>query len=66
MDVHKKKYFILLTPALIFGIFLAYYLPAEDKLYMLSIPIVFWIIYYSWIYVEKKNKGKEQNINLFF
>ncbi|WP_262174695.1 SoxR reducing system RseC family protein [Saccharococcus sp. Marseille-Q5394] len=53
--MHKKKYFILLPPALIIGIILLYYLPTEDRAYVFLAPIAFWIIYYSWIYVEKRN-----------
>jgi hypothetical protein len=56
MEVQKQKYFILLPPALLLGIFLLYYLPAGDRSYVFLVPIVFWIIYYSWIYVEKKKK----------
>jgi hypothetical protein len=58
MIVHKKKYFILMPPMLIIGIFLLYFFPANQRPYVLTIPIVFWIFYYIWINFERKQKAK--------
>ena len=52
----KKKYFIVMPPGIIIGIFLLFYLPERDRTYVGLIPIIFWIIYYSWIYIEKRKK----------
>ncbi len=52
--MHRKKYFILLPPALIIGIFLLYYLSPEDRAYIFLAPFAFWIAYYIWIYIERK------------
>jgi hypothetical protein len=50
----KTKYFFLLVPMLLIGIFLVYYLPVSQRTYVLLVPIIFWIIYYTWIYIEKR------------
>lgn len=59
--MHKKKYFILMPPALIIGIFLIYYFPVSQKPYLFLIPLVFWIIYYTWIYFEKRHENRKEN-----
>ncbi|WP_176713770.1 hypothetical protein [Pseudobacillus wudalianchiensis] len=51
----KKKYFILLLPALILLIILVCYLPAGMKQYAIMVPLVFWAIYYGWIHMERKH-----------
>lgn len=56
--MHKNKYFILVIPVMIIGIFLIYYLPANQRSYVLLIPVIFWIIFYVWIYIEKRGKNK--------
>ncbi|GIN72354.1 hypothetical protein J14TS2_28290 [Bacillus sp. J14TS2] len=52
--MHKRKYFVLLPFALIIGIFLLFCLPPGNWFYVFLVPIVFWLIYYSWIYLEKR------------
>lgn len=59
MNVHKKKYFILFTPLLIIGIFLLFILPAEQRLYVYMLPPIFWLIYYAWIFIERKQREKQ-------
>ena len=54
--MHRKKYFTLLPPALLLGIVTFYYLPADAKNYTLVVPLLFWVAYYGWIYIEKKSK----------
>lgn len=56
--MHKNKYFILVIPVMIIGIFLIYYLPANQRFYVLLIPVIFWVIFYVWIYIEKRAKNK--------
>ncbi|WP_017754034.1 hypothetical protein [Calidifontibacillus oryziterrae] len=51
----KKKYYLVYMPLMtIIGVFLIFYLPADQSHYVLLIPIIFWIVYYSWNFVEKK------------
>lgn len=56
--MHWKKYFILLLPTILSGLFLFYILPAIQRPYVLIVPMVFWLIYYSWIYIKRKQKKK--------
>ncbi|OAB43316.1 hypothetical protein PBAT_18595 [Paenibacillus antarcticus] len=58
MNVDKKKYFILMPPMLLLGIFLFYFLPANQRSYVFLAPIVLWLIYYTWIFIEIKHKKK--------
>ncbi|RLQ93106.1 hypothetical protein D9X91_18930 [Falsibacillus albus] len=52
----KKRYWILMPPFLIIGIVLMKLSPQHLRPYVLLIPIVFWIVYYLWGYIEKKRK----------
>jgi hypothetical protein len=52
--MHRKKYFTLLPPALILTLVAIYFLPTEAINYTLIIPLLFWVAYYGWIYIEKK------------
>ena len=54
--MHKKKYFILLPPAVLVGIVLLYNLPTADRAYVFLAPLAFWIMYYGWIYIEKRKE----------
>lgn len=54
----KKYYFFMMPPMLIIGLFLLFYLPVNQRPYVFLIPIVFWIIYYVWIFIEKKENQK--------
>jgi len=56
--VHKRKFFILLTPTIIIGIFLIYYLPRDQKYLALIVPIIFRMIYYTWILIDRKKEEK--------
>ncbi|MDH6370434.1 hypothetical protein M2444_002214 [Paenibacillus sp. PastF-3] len=56
--MHWKKYFILLLPTILIGLFLFYILPAIQRPYVLIVPMVFWLIYYSWTYFKRKQKNK--------
>ena len=52
--MHTKKYWILFYPTVTIGILLLFSLPPEDRAYVFLAPIVFWILYYSWIHMENK------------
>ncbi|OAB40861.1 hypothetical protein PMSD_00870 [Paenibacillus macquariensis subsp. defensor] len=58
MNVHKKKYFILMPLMLIIGLFLFYFIPENQRAYVFLAPIVFWLIYYTWIFIERRQKKK--------
>lgn len=57
-DMHKQKYWLLLLPALFIGFFVLAFLPADKRHYVFIIPILFWIIYYTWIYLEKRIRNR--------
>lgn len=57
--MQQKKYFILLPPFVIFGLILLFALPKQHLTYVFVAPIIFWIVYYSWIVVEKKRTYKK-------
>ncbi|GIN94930.1 hypothetical protein J6TS1_08000 [Siminovitchia terrae] len=50
----KKKYFILFPPFLILGIVLIIILPDHCTFYAFLPILGFWITYYCWIFLEKK------------
>ncbi|WP_145939565.1 hypothetical protein [Paenibacillus glacialis] len=56
--MYNKKYFILMPLMLIIGLLLFFFLPASQRPYVLLVPIVFWLIYYTWIFIERKQKEK--------
>lgn len=58
--MHKKKYFILLIPAILVFAFLLYYLPTGSKQYSIIVPLVFWIVYYIWVGIEKKTSSSNR------
>ncbi|SEN77687.1 hypothetical protein SAMN05518670_2688 [Paenibacillus sp. OK076] len=58
MDIDKKKYFILMPPMLIIGLFIIYFLTANQRAYVFLVPIVFWLTYYIWVFVERKQDKK--------
>ncbi|MBU8791196.1 hypothetical protein KM885_10405 [Oceanobacillus caeni] len=45
----KKKYCLLMLPLFLIGLFLLFYLPANQRSYVYLIQIVIGIIYYVWI-----------------
>jgi hypothetical protein len=61
--MHRKKYWILLPPFLVITIFLAIYLPQKLKPFTPLILLVFWVVYYTWIYVENEKNKKQRKIN---
>lgn len=54
--MHWKKYAILTPLFLFMGIVLAFYFPVGQKHYAILVALVFWVFYYVWVYIEKKNK----------
>lgn len=58
MNMHKQKYFILILPFITIGLFLLYILPADRRYYLFLVPAVFWLVYYSWIFIERKQKER--------
>ncbi|WLV24578.1 hypothetical protein QR721_13185 [Aciduricibacillus chroicocephali] len=52
--MHTKKYLILLVPTVLIGLVLLFFLPESQRSYVLFVPLIFWIVYYAWIYVEKR------------
>lgn len=47
-----------MPPAFIIGAILLMYLPASQRHNVLLSPMVFWIIYYTWIFIERKKAEK--------
>ncbi|MCZ1269129.1 hypothetical protein EIH79_30885 [Paenibacillus tundrae] len=60
MNIDKKKYFILMPPMLIIGLLIMYFLPVNQRAYVFLVPIVFWLIYYIWVFVERKKYKKTE------
>jgi len=56
--MHHKKYLILLFPAALIFFLLVFLLPDYQRSYALFVPAVFWIVYYTWIYIEKRKQRK--------
>jgi hypothetical protein len=56
-----KKYWILLPPFLVIGILLFIYLPGEHRKFVLLVPIVFWATYYTWRYMDKTRRLRNNN-----
>jgi hypothetical protein len=54
-----KKYAIIVPPAVLLTIILAFSLPLHLKPYTLSIPLISWGVYYTWIYMEKQRKSED-------
>ncbi|KAF0821010.1 hypothetical protein KIS4809_0537 [Bacillus sp. ZZV12-4809] len=54
--MHWRKYFILLIPALVIFIASAFIIPYNKFYLIYIIPFTFWVIYYSWLYIEKRKK----------
>ncbi|RFU69545.1 hypothetical protein D0469_09270 [Peribacillus saganii] len=54
--MHWKKYLILLPPFILIVVLLEIYLPSGVTQYAIGIVLLFWAVYYTWIYVEKKRK----------
>ncbi|WP_078546786.1 hypothetical protein [Bacillus alkalitelluris] len=57
-EFKDKRYWILLLPFLIIGILLILYLPQNFKPFTILLALVFWIAYYTWIYLSKNNDVK--------
>lgn len=55
----NKKYWILMPPFLILTVALFTYLPQDYKPYSFAAIIIFWIVYYSWNNIDKKNLSKK-------
>ncbi|OAB45993.1 hypothetical protein PGLA_00930 [Paenibacillus glacialis] len=56
-NYHWKKYFILLAIVIPIAIVAIFTLPYEKRNYALVIlPLIFWLLYYSWIAFEKRKK----------
>ncbi|MNI35583.1 hypothetical protein D3C73_896090 [compost metagenome] len=61
MNLHKKKYAILLPPFFIIGLIFLFTLPADRRMYyVFAVLLVFWLTYYSWIFIEEKRKKNRQ------
>lgn len=56
-----KKYAILLPPFLLIGIVSLIYLPSGQRQYAIGVPLVFWVVYYTWCYFDEKSN--RDNIN---
>ncbi|MEC1372972.1 hypothetical protein [Heyndrickxia oleronia] len=54
-----KKYAIIVPPAVLLTIILAFSLPLHLKPYTLAIPLISWGVYYTWIYMEKQRKSED-------
>lgn len=56
-----KKYIILLVPYLLLGVILFIYLPDTQRPYVFAVPLIFWITYYTWVWIDKKLKQKDRD-----
>ena len=64
MRFDKRKYWTLLPPFLLISILIIVYLPRNSKSSMIYflVPLTFWIVYYTWIYVEKRLMEKKKKM----
>ncbi|HLU23579.1 MAG TPA: hypothetical protein VKZ77_14035 [Bacillaceae bacterium] len=53
-----KFYFTMMPLLLVIGIILLIYLPENQRYYVFLIPILYWILYYFNMWIEKKRKQK--------
>ncbi|MEN2767897.1 hypothetical protein [Ornithinibacillus xuwenensis] len=57
--MHWKKYLILLPPFVLIVILLSIYLPSEYKQYAIIGVLLFWVTYYTWVYLDKKKQERK-------
>ncbi|WP_017798529.1 hypothetical protein [Oceanobacillus kimchii] len=50
----KRKYFTLFIPTVIILIALFFMLPEDNVLYAFIVVVLFWITYYTWVWIDKK------------
>lgn len=55
--MHRKKYAILFIPGIIIFIISIFILPADKIFLTVIVPLICWVIYYAWVYIEKKFKA---------
>ncbi|MBD8068825.1 hypothetical protein [Bacillus sp. PS06] len=58
MNIDRKKYLILMLPALIIATTLFIYLPTDKKGFSTFVILAAWVIYYSWLYIKKRETTK--------
>lgn len=56
LDMFPKNYWYFMIPSLIIAFILIYTLDAKYKLFVLVIPVLFWVIYYVWVGMQNKKK----------
>ncbi len=54
----NKIYWILLPFPIIIGISFIVFFPENGFIYAFITMIVFWIVYYSWTYIDRKSNKK--------
>ncbi|MED4401778.1 hypothetical protein [Metabacillus fastidiosus] len=54
-----KNYWFFMVPSFIIAFILIYTLDKQYKPYVLLIPLLFWIIYYIWVGLQKKKQQKK-------
>lgn len=52
-----KIYWTLLPIGIVIGIFAVFVLPIKNT-YALILPIVFWVVYYTWTYLDEKKRNR--------
>lgn len=59
--MHWKKYFYLLIPFIVLGIILFIFLPQQYRVIAQVVPFIFWIVYYTWIHIDKKRNNDNRS-----
>ncbi len=54
----NKIYWMLLPFAVIIGLIFIFIFPENGVIYAFITVIVFWIVYYTWTYITKKDDQK--------
>ncbi|MFC4619000.1 hypothetical protein ACFO4N_09690 [Camelliibacillus cellulosilyticus] len=55
-----RIYWTLLPFAVIIGFVFIFIFPKNGFIYANITIIVFWIVYYTWTYIDKKQSGKKE------
>ncbi len=58
-----KLYWMLLIPGILLSVGLFLLLSQDSKVFILIVPVGFWVVYYAMRFLEKKNTEKEHLFN---
>lgn len=56
----SRIYWTLLPYAVIISLVFIFIFPKNGFVYAYIMLIVFWIVYYTWTYIDKKQNGKKE------